>query len=98
MTRLRTSLSCMLAGVLIVAPIVLFAWADLVDWKPGHGIVASATIFVFTIAVAWLWDDLDPALEWCKSATRQRGQKTGVNGHYEYASWAYAVPQRRLNR
>jgi hypothetical protein len=57
-TRLRTSLSCMLAGMLIVAPIVLFAWADLVDWKPGHGIVASATIFVFTIAVAWLWDDL----------------------------------------
>jgi hypothetical protein len=47
------SLSCMLAGLLICAPI----WAAGLDWQP-HKFATVSIFFVAIVGVMWLYDEI----------------------------------------
>jgi hypothetical protein len=56
-SRLRRSISCMAAGLLISVPATVFFWGELVDWHP-HGVVAFGLIFVCIAGIIWLYDEV----------------------------------------
>lgn len=62
MSRARQSVSCMLAGLLIVSSLFAFSFMAMGLWLPSP-IVAIATIFGFGIGIVWLWDELANILE-----------------------------------
>ena len=56
-SRLRRSISCMAAGLLIVAPAIVFLWGALVDWSP-HKIVVLILGFSCVAGIIWLYDEV----------------------------------------
>jgi hypothetical protein len=56
-SRLRRSISCMAAGLLIVGPVAVFFGGDLVDWHP-HGIVVVILATLCIAGIVWLFDEI----------------------------------------
>jgi hypothetical protein len=56
-SRLRRSISCMAAGLLIIVPATVFFWGDLVDWHPD-GVVVLVLGFVCIAGIIWLYDEV----------------------------------------
>jgi hypothetical protein len=56
-SRLRRSISCMAAGLLIVGPVAVFFGGDLVDWHP-HGIVVVMLATLCIAGIVWLFDEI----------------------------------------
>ena len=56
-SRLRRSISCMAAGLLIIVPAIVFFGGDLADWHP-HGVVVLGLGFVCIAGIVWLYDEV----------------------------------------
>jgi hypothetical protein len=56
-SRLRRSISCIAAGLLIVGPVAVFFGGDLVDWHP-HKIVVVILATVCITGIVWLFDEI----------------------------------------
>ena len=54
---MRRSISCMLAGLLIVVPVWLLMMAPS-DWKPNTWLPVAMLIASFAIGLAWLYDEI----------------------------------------
>jgi hypothetical protein len=57
MERIRQSISCMLAGLLIGSSFTCFAIAYLHDWQ-WHKLFSVAVIAIGVIGAMWLWDEM----------------------------------------
>jgi len=57
-SRLRRSISCMLAGLLIVAPATVFFWSALVDWHRYPGYLILILGFSCIAGIVWLYDEV----------------------------------------
>lgn len=57
MSKIRQSISCMLAGLLIAISFTSFAGAYLYDWQ-WHKLLSTAIIAIGVIGAIWLWDEL----------------------------------------
>jgi hypothetical protein len=56
-SRLRRSISCIMAGLLIVGPITVFSWGTLAEWYP-HGIVILILATLCIAGIIWLYDEI----------------------------------------
>jgi hypothetical protein len=56
-SRLRRSISCIAAGLLIVGPVAVFFGGDLVDWHP-HKIVVVTLATMCIAGIVWLFDEI----------------------------------------
>ena len=56
-SRLRRSISCIAAGLLIVGPVAVFFGGDLVDWHP-HKIVVVMLATLCIAGIVWLFDEI----------------------------------------
>jgi hypothetical protein len=56
-SRLRRSMSCIAAGLLIVGPVAVFFGGDLVDWHP-HKIVVVILATLCIAGIVWLFDEI----------------------------------------
>src|SRR5215471_15560450 len=57
-SRLRRSISCMLAGLLIVAPATVFFWSALVDWHRYPEYLILVLGFSCIAGIVWLYDEV----------------------------------------
>jgi hypothetical protein len=58
MSRLRKSISCMSAGLLIAVPMWMVIYAEDTGWIAGHWILPVAVVSSAVIGVIWLYDEL----------------------------------------
>src|SRR6516165_9072524 len=56
-SRLRRSISCMVAGLLIVVPATVFFWGTLAEWYPP-GIVIVILAALCIAGIIWLYDEI----------------------------------------
>src|SRR5262245_6270149 len=57
-SRLRRSISCMLAGLLIVVPVTVFFWSALVDWHRYPAYLMYVLGFACIAGIVWLYDEI----------------------------------------
>jgi hypothetical protein len=78
----RRSISCMLAGLMIVGPVIISLWAwEHPEWQPGR-IVAIILIVICIAGIIWLFDeirDIPRQLTLVKS-TAGKGEVTVMEG------------------
>jgi hypothetical protein len=56
-SRLRRSISCMAAGLLIIVPAIAVFGGDLADWHPNKVVVLGLG-FVCIVGIIWLYDEV----------------------------------------
>jgi hypothetical protein len=58
-SRSRQAVSCMIAGVMIVAPLIVYFWGAVVQWQPGRPyLVFFVLVSVCIAGIIWLYDEL----------------------------------------
>ncbi len=58
-TRSRQVVSCMVAGVMIAAPVIVYFWGAVVQWQPGRPYLVFFILGSVCIAgIIWLYDEV----------------------------------------
>src|SRR5262245_46092385 len=58
-TRSRQVGSCMIAGVMVAAPIAVYFWGAVVQWQPGRPYLVFFILVAVCIAgIIWLYDEI----------------------------------------
>jgi hypothetical protein len=59
---MRRSFSCMLAGAMIVTPLIIFTAPGIEDWHPHRGVAVAAVVSIGIIGIMILYDELSELL------------------------------------
>jgi hypothetical protein len=58
-SRVRQVVSCMVAGVMIAGPVVVYVWGAVVQWQPGRPyLVFFVLVSVCIAGIVWLYDEI----------------------------------------